>query len=90
MTKRTLKEGMALLCLGLFLVSAAPFGSAETLHRVWAIKDCRLVSPGGPIVAKATILIRDGLIEAVGAERDRPGRRGSDRWQQADGPPRAY
>jgi hypothetical protein len=66
MTKRTLKAGMALLCLGLFLVSTAPLGSVETLHRAWAIKDCRLVSPGGPIVAKATILIRDGLIEAVG------------------------
>jgi hypothetical protein len=38
----------------------------ETLHRVWAIKDCRLVSPGGALVAKATILVRDGLIEAVG------------------------
>jgi len=66
MTKRTLKAGMALLCLGFFLVSAAHLGSEEALHRVWAIKDCRLVSPGGPAAAKATILIRDGLIEAVG------------------------
>jgi hypothetical protein len=57
---------MALLCLGFFLVSAARLGSEETLHRVWAIKDCRLVPPGGPAAAKATILIRDGLIEAVG------------------------
>jgi hypothetical protein len=57
---------MALLGLGFFLVSGARLGSKETLHRVWAIKDCRLVSPGGPAVAKATILIRDGLIEAVG------------------------
>jgi len=66
MTKRTLKSGLAALCLGLFLVSAGPAGSVETLHRVWAIKDCRLVSPGGALVAKATILVRDGLIEAVG------------------------
>jgi hypothetical protein len=66
MTKRTLKSGLAPLCLGLFFVSAAPAGSVETLHRVWAIKDCRLVSPGGALVAKATILVRDGLIEAVG------------------------
>jgi hypothetical protein len=66
MTKRTLKSGLAPLCLGLFLVSLVPAGSVETLHRVWAIKDCRLVSPGGALVAKATILVRDGLIEAAG------------------------
>ena len=66
MTKRTLKTGIALLGLGFSLVLAARLGSGENLHRVWAIKDCRLVVPGGPAVAKATILIRDGLVEAVG------------------------
>jgi hypothetical protein len=66
MTNRTLKAGLALLSLGFFLVSAAHLGSEETLHRVWAIKDCRLVSPGNPAAAKATIIIRDGLIEAAG------------------------
>ena len=66
MTKRTLKKGMALLGLGSSLVLAARLGSGENLHRVWAIKDCRLVVPGGPAMAKATILIRDGLVEAAG------------------------
>lgn len=66
MTKKTLNTGIALLGLGFSLVLAARLGSGENLHRVWAIKDCRLVVPGGPAVAKATILIRDGLVEAVG------------------------
>ena len=66
MKKRILEAGIAFLCLGFFLVSAAHLGSEETLHRVWAIKDCRLVSPGGPAAAKATVIIRDGLIEAAG------------------------
>lgn len=66
MTKRTLKTGIALLGLGISLVLAARLGSGENLHRVWAVKDCRLIVPGGPAVAKATILIRDGLVEAVG------------------------
>ncbi len=38
----------------------------EELHRVWAIKDCRIVRPAGPPVEKAVIVIRDGLIEAAG------------------------
>ncbi len=66
MTKKTLMTGMIFLGLGLFLISTVPAGPAENLHRVWAIKDCRLVSPGGPPVAKTTIVVRDGLVEAVG------------------------
>ncbi len=65
MSKRTLKAGMIFLGLGL-LISTVPAGPAENLHRVWAVKDCRLVSPGGPPAAKTTIVVRDGLIEAVG------------------------
>lgn len=65
MRKRAMKAGMIFLGLGL-LLSTVPAGPAENLHRVWAIKDCRLVSPGGPPAAKMTILVRDGLVEAVG------------------------
>jgi hypothetical protein len=39
----------------------------DELHKVWAIKDCRVVRPAGPPLEKAVIVIRDGLIEAVGA-----------------------
>jgi hypothetical protein len=38
----------------------------DGLHRVWAVRDCRVVLPAGPALEKATIVIRDGLIEAVG------------------------
>jgi len=66
MAKKIFHAGLALVCLGIFLASAGPLGSDEALHRVWAIKDCRLVSPGKPALDKATIVIRNGLIEAVG------------------------
>ena len=66
MAKRILKAGVALLCLGLLVAAGADLGAQETLHRVWVIKDCRLVQAGGPAAAKTTIVIRDGLIEAVG------------------------
>ncbi len=44
-----------------------PLGADDSLHRVWAVKDCRVVLPAGPPLEKATIIIRNGLIEAVGA-----------------------
>ncbi len=40
----------------------------DSLHKVWAVRDCRLVLPTGPALEKATIVIRDGLIEAVGKD----------------------
>jgi len=66
MAKRILSAGPVLLCLVFVLTAAGSLGSDEALHRVWAVKDCRIVSPGRPDVAKATVVIRDGLIEAAG------------------------
>lgn len=66
MAKRVLKFGPALLGLGLVLAAGVHLGGQESLHKVWALKDCRLVNPGQPVVAKATVVIRDGLIESVG------------------------
>ena len=40
----------------------------DSLHGVWAVRDCRVVLPAGPALEKATIVIRDGLIEAVGKD----------------------
>ena len=55
--------GAILLC-GLALSSF--LYSDEELHKVWAVKDCKVIRPGGPTIEKGTVLIRDGLIEAVG------------------------
>jgi len=56
-----------------FLVSSLPMGgqtpgAGAGLHRVWAITNTRIVvSPSKPALDKATVIVRDGLIEAVGA-----------------------
>jgi imidazolonepropionase-like amidohydrolase len=56
------------VCLLILSVAlAAGLRADDALHRVWAVKDCRIVTPGGPVLEKAVIVIRDGLIEAVGA-----------------------
>ncbi len=72
MAKRILSTGSVLLCLSLVLVFATSLHPDEVLHKVWAIKDCRVVSPGKPEIAKATVVIRDGLIESVGPSASVP------------------
>jgi len=60
-------------CLIVFLVTHTPIlRSEDDLHRVWAVKDCRIVTQAGPPIEKGTVVIRDGLIEAVGAKVDVP------------------
>ena len=66
MIRRSAQTIAAFLCLALVLASAPFLGAEESLHRVWAIKDCRVIAPGKQALAKATVVIRDGLIEAVG------------------------
>jgi hypothetical protein len=66
MAKRILSLSPVLLCLGLLLASAPLLDCEETLHGVWAVKDCRVVAPGKPALPKATVIVRDGLIESVG------------------------
>jgi len=66
MAKRITFLSPVLLCLGLLLASVPRLASDETLHGVWAVKDCRVVTPGKPALPKATVIIRDGLIESVG------------------------
>ncbi|MBN1223175.1 MAG: amidohydrolase family protein [Candidatus Aminicenantes bacterium] len=68
MVKKLSKTGIA-LCMLLFL--GAHFFSLDSqdgLHRVYAVKDCRIVTQAGPPIEKGTVVIRDGLIEAVGAQ----------------------
>ena len=67
MVKKLFKRGIA---LGMILFLASYFShlySQDDLHRVYAVKDCRIVTQAGPPIEKGTVVIRDGLIEAVGA-----------------------
>src|SRR5437773_2420346 len=45
---------------------AAPAGPPAT-RSVYAIKDAKIYPVSGPVIARGTIVIRNGLIEAVGA-----------------------
>ena len=58
-------------CIVLCILLASAFlftalHSEEDLHLVWAVKDCRIVTQAGAPIEKGTVLIRDGLIQAVG------------------------
>jgi hypothetical protein len=71
MNRRTLKK--IILISFLFLVFLQPISSAdESLHTVWAIKDCRIIPVAGKLIEKGTVVIRDGLIEAVGPNQQIP------------------
>jgi len=56
------------LGLGALLLAPAPLLAAgdEALHNVWAITGARIVTMAGPPVEGGTVVIRDGLVEAVG------------------------
>ena len=56
-----------LFSLALIFLACLSLRSEQDLHRVWAIKDARIVTLTGPPIEKGTLVIRDGLIEAVGA-----------------------
>lgn len=50
------------------LVAVTSFLSLPAIAQTYAIRDARIVTVSGPVIEKGTIVIRDGLIEAVGAE----------------------
>jgi imidazolonepropionase-like amidohydrolase len=50
-----------------FVFLVAPgLRSEESLHRVWAVKDARIITLAGAPVEKGNLVIRNGLVEAVG------------------------
>ncbi|MCP2520539.1 amidohydrolase family protein [SCandidatus Aminicenantes bacterium Aminicenantia_JdfR_composite] len=51
-----------ILCGGLYTYSNSG------LHEVWAIKNCKIYTLNGAPIEKGTIVIRKGLIEAVGTD----------------------
>src|SRR2546421_6110465 len=50
-----------------FLVIAAQKPDPLTPH-VYALRDARVVTEPGKVLAKATVVVRDGLVEAVGPD----------------------
>lgn len=68
MRKNSLPAIAALLLAFAFLITAA---LAETVN--WtAIRGARIVPVSGPVIEKGTVLIRNGVIAAVGAQVDVP------------------
>ncbi|MBI3208120.1 MAG: amidohydrolase family protein [Candidatus Solibacter usitatus] len=70
-----MKYRNAWLCSVLALLGTAAFANAET-PSVIAIRNARIVTVSGPVIAKGTIVMRNGLIEAVGASVQAP----ADAW----------
>ncbi|MFN7932574.1 MAG: hypothetical protein U0R19_04555 [Bryobacteraceae bacterium] len=67
-----LRHFCGLVCLAtLFL----PSGNAET-PAVIAIRNAKIVTVSGPVIAKGTVVVRNGLIEAVGENAAAP----ADAW----------
>lgn len=50
------------------LIAAALFLSLQAIAQTYAIRDARIVTVSGPTIEKGTIVIRGGLIEAVGSD----------------------
>ena len=58
---------MRLIPLSIFVAAMVTAGWAEVPSGM-AIRNARVVTVSGAVLPKATVLIRDGLIEAVGAD----------------------
>ncbi len=57
------------LLLGAVVLLPAPAARFDTLKpAVFALRDARVVVEPGKVLPKATVVIRDGLIEAVGPD----------------------
>src|SRR4051794_4705887 len=69
MHRRALLAGLP-LTLAVFLIALpSPAQRSGTLKpAVFAVRDARVVVEPGKVLPKATVVVRDGLIEAVGAD----------------------
>jgi hypothetical protein len=67
--KKSLPTTGLIFCIVLVLTAFfSSLRSENDLHRVWAVKDCRVVTQSGTPIEKGTVVIADGLIEAVGTD----------------------
>ncbi len=63
---------MVLPALAIVVLFSASEVSAQYEGRTYAITDARLVTPGGEVIENGTIVVRGGLIEALGADVSPP------------------
>jgi len=71
MLRRSLCAGAAVALLA--VVTAVPAQRADALRpTVFALRDARVVTEPGKVLDRATVVVRDGLIEAVGADVQAP------------------
>jgi hypothetical protein len=57
-----------LYALGAFILLSVCVSDAQTRTDVYAITNARIVTVSGAAIEKGTVVVRDGLIEAVGAD----------------------
>ena len=73
MFKMLVSASIACFVLALAIIRTATAERSDSLRpTVFAIKDARVVAAPGQVLPKATVVIRDGLIEAVGADVPTP------------------
>ncbi len=77
---RAFRFSLSILAIAL----AAGLAARADAPHVYAINGARLVTVAGPAVAAGTIVVRNGLIEAVGAGRPASGRRRGHRRRRID------
>ncbi|HEY0461844.1 MAG TPA: hypothetical protein VGC97_22115, partial [Pyrinomonadaceae bacterium] len=57
-----------LFALGAFILFSVWASNAQTRTDVYAITNARIVTVSGATIEKGTVVVRDGLIESVGAD----------------------
>jgi imidazolonepropionase-like amidohydrolase len=57
-----------LRCVLCIVITAATTAAAQSTRSVYAVKDAKVYTVSGPVLSKGTVVIRNGLIESVGAD----------------------
>jgi imidazolonepropionase-like amidohydrolase len=65
---RNRKLTQILRCVLCVLIAAATTTAAQSTKSVYAVKDAKVYTVSGAVLAKGTVVIRNGLIESVGTQ----------------------
>ncbi len=66
MRKQYQRRFAATLAIAAFVVFTTPSVKAQNSPDVYAIINARIVTVSGPVIERGTVVIRNGLIQAVG------------------------